>query len=341
MRAIILEAPGHLARIELPEPPPPGPGEALVAVRRVGVCGTDLHAFHGRQPFFAYPRILGHELGTEVLAVGPGVTTVHPGDRCAVRPYLECGSCDACRRGSPNCCIRLSVLGAHIDGGMRERIVVPADHLHPSPDLDFDMLALVETLSIGAHAVARARPTQEDRVLVLGAGPIGLGVAGHLRTRGIEPVVADLNGERCAFAEAWAGLRTVRLDIDGDPVAATQDAWAEGQATLVMDATGNAASMAHTFRLAAHGGRIVFVGLFQGDVTFHDPDFHRRELTLMASRNAMAADVEQVIGLLGSGRLRVDTWLTDRCTLDDVPAVLPAWASGSSATIKGIIEVGG
>jgi 2-desacetyl-2-hydroxyethyl bacteriochlorophyllide A dehydrogenase len=339
MRAIVLEAPGRLSPLDLPEPGAPGPGEALVAIRRVGVCGTDLHAFHGRQPFLAYPRILGHELGAEVLAVGPDVTTLRPGDRCAVRPYLECGECDACLRGSANCCMRLEVLGAHIDGGMRERLVLPADHLHRSDRLTLDELALVETLSIGAHAVTRACPSADDRVLVLGAGPIGLGIAAHLRARGVDPVVADVNPARRAFAGSWAGVRTLAFEADHDPATLLRDAWRGDAPTVVMDATGNAASMAGTFSLVAHGGRIVFVGLFQGEVTFHDPDFHRRELTLLASRNATAGDVETTIALLESRSFTLDAWLTDRCALEDVPVVMPTWASGPSATIKGLIEV--
>jgi 2-desacetyl-2-hydroxyethyl bacteriochlorophyllide A dehydrogenase len=340
MRAVVLQAPGHLAPLELSEPAHPGPGEALIAIRRVGVCGTDIHAFHGRQPFLEYPRILGHELGAEVLAVGPGVTQVVPGDRCAVRPYLECGSCDACRRGAVQCCMHLRVLGAHVDGGMRERLVVPADHLHPSATLGFDELALVETLSIGAHAVSRAAPTRDDRILILGAGPIGLGIAASLRARAVEPTVADVNPDRLAFAAAWAGLRTLLVDPVEDPTAAVERAWDGDLPTLILDATGNAASMARTFTLAANGGRIVFVGLFQGDVTFRDPEFHRRELTLSASRNAIRADVEATIALLESGTVSIDAWLTDRCALDDAPSMLPLWASGPSATIKGLIEVG-
>lgn len=339
MRSIVLEAPGHLTRQALPEAPCPGPGEALVAIRRVGVCGTDLHAFHGRQPFLEYPRILGHELGAEVLAVGPDVRTIGPGDRCAVRPYLECGTCDACRRGSPNCCTRLRVLGAHVDGGMRERMVLPADHLHRSDQLTFDELALVETLSIGAHAVARSCPVPDDRVLVLGAGPIGLGIVAHLRARGMAPVVADPNRARRAFAASWGGVRTLDLEPGRDTAAVLREAWGGDPPTLVMDATGNAASMTGTFALAAHGGRIVFVGLHQGDVTFHDPEFHRRELTLMASRNATAADVGSTIALLGSREVTIHAWLTDRCTLDQVPDVMPSWAKGPSAIIKGLVEV--
>jgi 2-desacetyl-2-hydroxyethyl bacteriochlorophyllide A dehydrogenase len=235
--------------------------------------------------------------------------------------------------------MRLEVLGAHIDGGMRERLVLPADHLHRSDLLTLDELAIVETLSIGAHAVARACPTEDDRVLVLGAGPIGLGIAAHLRARGLEPVIGDVNAARRTFAGAWAGVRTIAIEPDVDPETPLLDAFGGHPPTLVMDATGNAASMASTFSLAAHGGRIVFVGLFQGEVTFHDPDFHRRELTLLASRNATAADVEATIELLGSRSVSLDAWLSDRCTLDEVPAVMPRWAAGPSATIKGLIEI--
>ena len=159
-----------------PEPPPPGPGEALLAVRRIGLCGTDLHAFHGRQPFFSYPRILGHELAVEVLDVGTGVTNVRAGDLCAVRPYLACGACDACERGIVNACERLATLGVHTDGGMQPLLTVPAHKLHPSAKLDYEQLALVETLGIGAHAVERAEISADDFVLVIGAGPIGLSV---------------------------------------------------------------------------------------------------------------------------------------------------------------------
>jgi threonine dehydrogenase-like Zn-dependent dehydrogenase len=222
---------------------------------------------------------------------------------------------------------------------MRERLVLPADHLHPSDQLTLDELALVETLSIGAHAVARACPSDDDRVLVLGAGPIGLGIAAHLRARGVDALVADVNAARRAFAASWAGARTLALESGQDPVTALQAAWAGEPPTLVMDATGNAASMAGTFALAAHGGRIVFVGLFQGDVSFHDPDFHRRELTLLASRNATAADVGSTIGLLESRSVTLDAWLTDRCALSETPEMMPVWASGPSATIKGLIEV--
>jgi 2-desacetyl-2-hydroxyethyl bacteriochlorophyllide A dehydrogenase len=337
VRAVTLLEPGRLASIDIPEAEAPGPGEALVAIRRVGVCGTDLHAFHGRQPFFRYPRILGHELGVEVLEAGAGVTSVRVGDRCALRPYLECGTCDTCRRGSPNCCPDLAVLGAHVDGGMRERLVVPADHLHPSTALTFDQLAIAETLSVGGHAVARVAPASEDRVLVVGAGPIGLSVTAFLRARNVVPRVCDVSAARRAFVESWAGVPAV---APGEDVAASVRAAFGGELpTLVLDATGNAASMRASFSLVAHAGRLVFVGLIQGDIAFHDPDFHRRELTLLASRNATAADFHRSVALLESGAVDIRPWLTDRCALADVPAVLPGWAGGATATIKPLVEV--
>jgi 2-desacetyl-2-hydroxyethyl bacteriochlorophyllide A dehydrogenase len=337
MRAVVLAEPGRFDSISRHEANLPGPGEALVAVRRVGVCGTDLHAFHGRQPYFDYPRILGHELGVEVLEVGADVSNVRSGDRCAVRPYLECGRCDTCRRGLPNCCPQVAVLGAHIDGGMRERLVVPADHLHRSDGLSFDQLALAETLSIGGHAVARGAPNPADRVLVVGAGPIGLSVTAFLRAAGLEPVVCDLSAERRTFATTWAAVPV--LSSGRDLAATAQEAFGGELPTLVFDATGNAESMAASFSLVAHGGRLVFVGLVQGPISFLDPDLHRRETTLLASRNATAADFERTVAMLESGSVDIGSWMTDRCTLEAVPDTFPGWARGETAVIKALVEV--
>ena len=337
MKAVVLTEPGRFERIELPEAAAPGPAEALVAIRRIGVCGTDLHAFHGRQPFFSYPRILGHELAVEVTAVGTGVTHVRAGDRAALRPAIACGTCDTCRRGVVNACPRLTVLGAHVDGGMRERITVPAAYLHPSTSLSLDQLALVEPLSIGGHAVVRGAPAAGERTLVIGVGPIGLAVTAHLVAAGVRPLVADVSAERRAFAERWIGVETV---APGEDPAADIRARLGGELPiLVFDATGNATSMHSAFELVAHGGRLVFVGLFQGDVTFHDPDFHRREQTLLASRNATGADFERSIALIEQGGADVLAWVTDRSTLADLPVAFPRWATPGSGTIKALVEV--
>ncbi len=337
MLQIVLEKPGQFLATDAPEPTP-APGEALVRVHRIGVCGTDLHAFAGKQPFFSYPRILGHELGVEVIDPGSDPHGLKPGDRCSVEPYINCGRCIACRRGKPNCCASLNVLGVHRDGGMRPFFAVPARKLHRSALLDYEQLALVETLGIGAHAIERAEPAKDDFVLVIGAGPIGLSVIQFAHVTGATLAVMDVSETRLAFCRDQLGVK--HTVIAGPDATAQLKAIGGGDLpTIVIDATGNPKSMAGTFELAAHGGRIVFVGLFQGDVTFNDPNFHRRELTLCGSRNALPRTFRDIIHLVESGRVDTKPWITHRFALADTPMVFPEKISGNPAVLKAIIEV--
>jgi 2-desacetyl-2-hydroxyethyl bacteriochlorophyllide A dehydrogenase len=337
MRAAVLVKPGFFELRDVDEPVVPGSGEVLVRIRRVGICGTDIHAYQGSQPFMRYPRILGHELAVEVLEVGPGVTGVKPGDRAAVRPAIGCGSCDACRRGFENACDTLAVLGAHVDGGMRERLLVPETALHPSTSLTLDELALVEPLSIGGHAVSRGSPMPGDRALVIGAGPIGLAITAHLVEGGLQPWLVDVSEERRAFASAWSSVDV--LDPGTDAVAAVRQAMAGELANLVFDATGNPASMRAAFGLVASGGRLVLVGLFEGDLAFHDPEFHRRELTVTASRNATAEDFRRSIEVIDSGGTAVTAWITHRTTLDALPEMFMTLQESGSRVIKAIVDM--
>lgn len=342
MKSVLLAEPGCLRNIELPAAPLPGTGEALVRVHRVGVCGTDLHAFRGRQPFFTYPRILGHELGVEVIAVGPEVSDIAVGDRCAVEPYLNCNRCIACRRGKPNCCSQLKVLGVHTDGGLRETFILPADKLHVSRALSFDQLALVETLGIGAHAVQRAAVVSGETVAVLGTGPIGLAVIQFALAAGARVLAVDLNSRRLAFCRERLGLpadATIDTTAAPDVAARLSELTGGDLPTAVFDATGSAASMTAAFNYPAHGGRLVFVGLFAGDVTFNDPNFHRRELTLMGSRNSRPEDFRHIITLIEAGRVDTTPWITHRASLDEVPDTFAAWTNPDAGVLKAMIAV--
>jgi 2-desacetyl-2-hydroxyethyl bacteriochlorophyllide A dehydrogenase len=304
----------------------------------VGVCGTDYHAFHGNQPFFSYPRVLGHELGVEVVALGGDVSDLQIGDRCVLRPYLNCDRCPACRRGKPNCCPFLQVLGVHVDGGMRERITVPATHLHPASMLSFEQLALVEPLAIGAHAVERAQLATGECVLVVGVGPIGLAVTEFALLAGAQVIVMDVSEQRIAFCrQRWPTVTC--LDARINPVQALEELVGDDLPTVVLEATGNPASMQTAFSYVGYGGRMVFVGLFPGDVTFHDPLFHSREVTLLASRNALASDFHRVIGALGSGRIDVSSWITHCTSLEDVPEVFSEWSDPRNGVVKGLITI--
>ncbi len=339
MQTLILETPGKIIMGDTPDPGAPGAGEALIRVHRVGVCGTDLHAFIGNQPFFNYPRILGHELGVEVLAVGAGVTGVRVGDRCALEPYLNCGRCIACTRGKSNCCRTLQVLGVHTDGGHRARLIVPAHKLHRSDKLSLDQLALVETLGIGAHAVARAQVAEGETVAVIGAGPIGLAVMQFAQVAGARVIAIDVSESRLAFCRDRLGV-TEQIDArSGDTVAKLEQLTGGDLPTAVFDATGNVKSMNAAFNYPAQGGRLVFVGLVQGDVTFSDPNLHRRELTIFASRNGLPAEFKRIIELIESGRIDTTPWITHRATLADVPAVFASWTKPETGVIKAMIEV--
>lgn len=338
MKTILLNEPGQLRLVDDSSPTDISPDEALVRVHRIGVCGTDLHAFKGEQPFFTYPRVLGHELGVEVVRVGENTGELRAGDRCAVEPYLNCGRCVACRRGKTNCCVSLQVLGVHADGGMREFIKVPAGKLHKSDSLSFDQLALVEPLSIGAHAVARSGIERGEFALVIGAGPIGLSVIQFARAAGANVIVMDMSDERLQFAAAHFGVQfMIKAGAGASDI--LRDITSGEMPTAVFDATGNAASMAASFNLMAHGGRLIFVGLFQGDVTFHDPDAHRRELTLLCTRNSTGVEFRRIIGQLESGAVDVRPWITHRVAFGEVVAQFPRWLDPHSRFIKAVVEV--
>lgn len=342
MHTLVLETPGTLKLTDTTPPADPGPAEALVRVRRVGICGTDIHAYGGNQPFFSYPRILGHELGVEVLAVGDGVENIKPGDRCAVEPYLNCGGCPACVRGKTNCCATLTCMGVHGDGGMRERIIVPADKLHASASLSVDALALVETLGIGKHAVDRALSipgslTERDGVAVIGLGPIGLTVMQFALLAGMKVVGIDLNeGRRDTAKKLYPEIETLALDAD----LALDAQWKKrfGEAPrAVFDATGHRGSMQNAFSLPGPGGTLVFVGLVLGEIAFDDPAFHRKELTLLSSRNSTAQDFRQIIEHLEAGRIDVGPWITHRAAAAELPAVFEDWLKPASAMLKGVV----
>ncbi len=337
MLQITLDQPGKFSATDAPEPRP-APGEALVRVHRIGVCGTDLHAFAGKQPFFNYPRILGHELGVEVIDPGSEPHGLKTGDRCSVEPYLNCGRCIACRRGKPNCCTELKVMGVHIDGGMRPFLTVPARKLHHSAKLDYEQLALVETLGIGAHAVERAEAKKDDFILVIGAGPIGLSVIQFALVTGATLAVMDVSESRLAFCRDQLGVKhTIIAGLEA--AAQLKVAGAGDLPTIVIDATGNPKSMAGTFDLAAQGGRIVFVGLFQGELAFNDPNFHRRELTVCGSRNALPGTFRDIIALIEAGRVDTRPWITHRFKLTETPVVFPRDIAGNMAVLKAMIEV--
>ena len=341
MKAIQLEKPQSFRPLELPEPAAPAPGEALVRVHRIGICGTDYGGFLGKMPFYSYPRIPGHELGVEVLAVGAGVTNVRPGDRCSVEPYINCQQCYSCRRGLTNCCEKHQTLGVMCDGGMCERMLLPARKLHVSRTLSYEQLALVETLAIGCHAVDRASVKAGEHVLIIGAGPIGLSALEFVKVAGATCIVMDMNEARLAFCRERMGVpHTITARGDGSELAALT-AITRGQlADVVIDATGSNKSMSAALNYCAFGGRLVYVGITQQELSFlHAPVMHRRELTLMGSRNALTRDFARIVRLIEDGTINTAPWITHRTKFDDMIAEFPTWLRPETGVIKAVVSM--
>jgi len=341
MKALQFAKPGEILAIDIPEPNEPGPGEALVRTHRMGVCGTDIGGYLGTMPFFSYPRIPGHELGLEVLAVGEGVTNVQVGDKCSLEPYLNDPRTRTSAMGATNCCPGVQVLGVHIDGGLRDRWICPAHKLHCGNDLSYEQLALVETLAIGLHAVQRGTPMKGESVLVIGAGPIGLACLEFLKLMDVNTIAMDLDNSRLEFCRQHLNIQhTIQSQEDGSHLTALEKCTDGQLADLVIDATGSARSMSTCFDFAAFTGRVVYVGITTGNITFpHAPVFHRRELTLLASRNALPGDFNSIIQWIAEGKVNTDPWISQRLAFDDVPQRFQELTKASNGTIKTIIEV--
>jgi 2-desacetyl-2-hydroxyethyl bacteriochlorophyllide A dehydrogenase len=336
LKTIILNKPQELQLVSQDFDETLCKNEALLKIHRIGICGTDYHAYRGRQPFFSYPRVLGHELGAEVMALGSGADEngITIGDKVSVEPYLNCGECQPCKNGKINCCESLKVLGVHVDGGLAEYLKVPVNKLHKSDFLSYEQLALVETLGIGSHAVQRATITENDIVLVIGAGPIGLSVIQFVKIIGAKIVVMDFSKQRLDFANEAIGIDEIIIAKDDFSADDLRKILKGNMPTAVFDATGNAASMMKAFSYVAFGGKLVYVGLFQGEVTFFDPDFHRREITLLASRNALPTDFKDIIVKMESGQINTKAWLTHEAAFGDLPTVFETWLDPKSAVIK-------
>lgn len=334
MKAIVCEEPFKLS-VGSRGAPVPKDGEALIRIRRVGLCGTDYHIFSGKHPYLQYPRVMGHELAGVVEVSSGG--SLKPGQIVTVNPYLACGRCIACRKGKPNCCVAIKVLGVHADGGMCELLAVPESSVIDATGLTLEQAAMVEFLAIGAHAVSRAKLSSGARVLVVGAGPIGVAAALFARLDGAQVTIVDLRTSRLEYARDRLGL---------DPVIGSPDAVAAELAKrtdgemfdCVFDATGNIRAMRSGLDHVAHGGTYVLVSVVKEEIGFPDPEFHKRETTLLASRNALSADFQRVVSSIKGGMIPTDALLTQTFPAVEAPQRVPQLIANADSVLKAMVE---
>jgi 2-desacetyl-2-hydroxyethyl bacteriochlorophyllide A dehydrogenase len=337
MKTLVCTKPGEFS-YEEGEMPVLQKGQAIIKIKRIGICGTDLHAFEGTQPFFEYPRILGHELAGELVAVD-GAEGFQIGERVSFIPYFNCGECIACRSGLPNCCASIKVCGVHIHGGFAEYLSVPSYSLLHGEGLSFDELSLVEPLAIGAHGVRRAAVREGEFVLVVGAGPIGLGIAEFARIAGGNVIMMDVNETRLKFCKERLGVQHTVNPLTDDVLLKLKEITAGDMPTVVIDATGNLKAINSAFSYMAHGARYVLVGLQKADITFSHPEFHKREATLMSSRNATREDFKHVIASMKKGLVKPTNYITHRVQFDEVKDQFASWLKPETGVIKATVEL--
>ncbi|SEN11231.1 2-desacetyl-2-hydroxyethyl bacteriochlorophyllide A dehydrogenase [Sphingomonas gellani] len=336
MKAVVCETPFDLQLVERAVPVR-GAGDVLVRIRRVGLCGTDYHIYGGNQPFLSYPRVMGHELAGEILEA-PAGSTLRPGQIVTINPYLACGTCHACGRGKPNCCSRIAVLGVHTDGGLCEQVAVPESAIVDAAGLSLDQAAMVEFLAIGAHAVARARLQPDDRVLIVGAGPIGVATGLFARLDGAAVTLIDTRRTRLDRARDHLGFADVML-VGPDTPDLLVEKTGGALFDCVFDATGNIHAMRAGLGYVAHGGSYVLVSVVKDDLVFPDPEFHKRETTLIASRNALPPDFDRVIAAIRDGAIPTDALHTHVVTADELPTRMPQLIADADHVMKAIVQI--
>ncbi len=311
---------------------------AIIKIKRIGICGTDLHAFAGNQPYFSYPRILGHELSGELVHIDNS-TDFELGEAVTIIPYLNCGHCLPCRNGKPNHCVNIQVSGVHRDGGMVEYLSIPSHALVHGGGLSFDELALAEPLAIGAHGIKRAEVKKGEWVLVIGAGPIGLGTMEFARIAGAKVIAMDLQDTKLAFCKEFLKVDEIINAASNDIIEQLKQITNGDMPAVVIDATGSLAAINNGFKYMSHGGRYVLIGLQKGDIIFSHPEFHKREGTLMSSRNALRSDFEQVLDALKTGLINPLNYITHRVKFDEVKEHFPSWLKPETGVIKAIVSL--
>ncbi len=337
MEALICTKPGSFEYKDIATPVLQQ-GQAIIKIKRIGICGTDLHAYTGTQPYFTYPRILGHELAADLIEAD-GADGFISGEVLTIIPYFNCGVCIACRNDKPNCCTQIKVCGVHIDGGMSTYLSVPSYSLVKSEGLTYDELALIEPLAIGAHGIRRANVQKDEYVLVTGAGPIGLGAMMFATLAGAKVIAMDINDQRLQFCKEKLNTEFIINASTENVLARLQEITNGDMPTVVIDATGNQKAINNALQYLANGGRFVLIGLQKEEICFSHPEFHKRETTLMSSRNATREDFSYVINSIKNNSINPSMLITHRLKFNEVKDAFPTLVDPGMNVIKAMLEV--
>ncbi|MFD6209869.1 zinc-binding alcohol dehydrogenase family protein [Peribacillus sp. NPDC060253] len=336
MKAVQVRKARDLVLQEMDKPKISNSTDVLVKVKRVGICGSDMHIYHGTNPLATLPRVVGHEVAGEVEEIGQGVTGIKVGDHVVIEPIKYCGKCYACRKGRQNVCETLSVFGVHEDGGMREWCVLPEKQLHVvDPDLAWDEIVLAEPYTIGAQAVWRGDVEEDDTVLIQGAGPIGVCILKMAKLQGASVMITDLSDERLKFAEECGADITVHAG--NEDVRQRVEEWTKGEgANVVIDAVCLPMTFELSFEVVSTAGSIVVLGFDERPASISQLPITKKEVSVKGSR-LQTNQFPKVVKLLNEGRLRHEGLVTHTFSLDDVQEAFDFVESHPEQVRKAII----
>ncbi len=334
MKYIVCEKPRKFLLKEK-EAPARKENEALLQINKVGICGTDLHAYAGNQAYFEYPKILGHELASEVIDIGENDKGIKIGDKVVVMPYISCGVCFACNNGKTNCCENITVLGVHADGGLQEQISVPIDLLLLANHLSDDQIAIVEPLAIGAHAIRRSGIESNETVAVVGCGPIGIGIMKLAHIAGANVIALDMNVQRLNYAKDKIGADHV-VNVGDNALREVTEITNGDLCSIVFDASGNKNALETCPDYMSNGGKFVLVGLSKGELTYSHPKVHAKEMTLLCSRNATQEDFEHVMTIFD--KFPTSSFITHNVPFIKMIEHFDSWLDPKTGVIKATVN---
>jgi 2-desacetyl-2-hydroxyethyl bacteriochlorophyllide A dehydrogenase len=337
MKAIVLRTPGEAVLEEVPVPHAMSEHDILLQVRRIGLCGSDLNSYRGRNPLVTYPRILGHEIAATVAELNPKHPEWQPSTTVTVSPYTSCGHCSSCRRGRPNACQFNQTLGVQRDGALAEFIAVPADRLYRA-DLTLKELCLVEPLTVGFHAAVRGRIAPTDTVAVIGCGGVGLGAVAGAAFRGATVIGIDVEDNKLATTRKAGAAHSINTTTTDLHTRLSELTHGHGPDVII-----EAIGLPQTFRAAveevAFTGRVVYIGYAKQEISYETRLFVQKELDIMGSRNARPEDFRDVIRMLEDHRFPVDDAITHIVPMDEAPGILAAWNRDPAPFGKIVIEL--
>ena len=333
MKAVSLQSPGHAKLVDLPEPTRQS-GELLLRVEKVGLCGTDLNSFRGRNPLVTFPRVIGHEIAATVVE---GSRTVPAGAHVTVSPYTSCGVCASCLSGRFNACKDNQTFGVQRDGAMTEWISVPEEKVYVSP-LSLRELCIVEPLTVGVHAVSRGRVRADDAVAVFGCGGVGLGAIAGAAFRGARTIAVDVDDAKLNTARA-AGATDLIHSVNEDVHERLQEITNGHGPSVVIEAIGLTETFVAAVEEVAFTGRVVYIGYAKQPVAYDTKLFVQKELDIMGSRNALPGDFREVIAMLEAGRFPVGEAISTEIGMDEVPSILQQWSEAPTSFRKIMVQV--